>query len=228
MQQANVSYIMPVYNGEQYIAEAIDSLLAQTLPPIQIIIIDDGSTDGTAEIVARYGDRITSIHQTNAGQSAARNHGVRLAKTPFVAFLDADDLAHPQKLQCQLQRFNERPNLQLCDGYIRNFWSPELTPNQRSNDLQYLKPYPGSIITWLARRELFDTVGEFKQEMSFGEDTDWYLRVKDSGATVETLPDVLASRRLHLNNITRRNPEKRNDALVELIKARRDRIRKKT
>ena len=121
-----ISCIVAVYNGERYLGEAIDSILAQTYRPSEIIIVDDGSTDGTAAVVARYGQQVRYVWQPNSGPAAARNLGLDVMQGEFVAFLDADDLWHPEKLAQQMARFRARPELDYCVAHAQNFWVPEL------------------------------------------------------------------------------------------------------
>ena len=226
MNGPTVSYVIPVFNGEAYLAQTVESLLAQTYALSQIIVVDDGSTDSTAEVAGRFGDRVTYVRQTNAGQSAARNHGVRLARGEFVGFLDADDLIQPIKVQGQIEQFKIKPELVLCDGYTRNFWSPEITDEKRDNDPKLLDPWAGHISSWLFRRGLFESTGGFVETMQFSEDTEWYLRVRDSGGGIHTAKEVLAYRRLHANNITRRRHDEHIDGIVRLYKKRVDQQKK--
>src|SRR5688572_20501170 len=93
-----ISCIVPVYNGERYIREALDSILGQTYPNLEVVVVDDGSTDATAAAVASYGNRVSYLWQPNAGPVAARNLGLGAATGDYVAFLDADDLWHLEKL----------------------------------------------------------------------------------------------------------------------------------
>ena len=93
-----ISCIVPVYNGERYLAETLQSILGQRVGPLEVIVVDDGSTDGTAGVARRFGSAIRVLHQTNAGPAAARNLGLSEARGDFVAFLDADDLWKPDKL----------------------------------------------------------------------------------------------------------------------------------
>src|SRR2546426_10667200 len=98
MKESLISCIVPVFNGERYLHETLNSILAQTYRPLEIIVADDGSTDGTRTIVASYGQQVRYLWQLNAGPAAARNLGLTAAKGEFIAFLDADDLWHPEKL----------------------------------------------------------------------------------------------------------------------------------
>jgi len=121
-----ISCIVPAFNGEHYRGEALDSILSQTYRPLEILVVDDGSTDRTAALVTSYRDRVRSLFQPNAGQAAARNLGLSEARGEFVAFLDQDDLWHPEKVERQMARFAVRPELDLCVTHACNFWIPEV------------------------------------------------------------------------------------------------------
>ena len=113
MGPASVSVVIPTYNSGQYLPEALESVLAQTVPPLEIIVVDDGSTDDTADRLHPYLNLITYKFQTNSGVSAARNAGLQLAKGDYVAFLDADDVWHPRKLEFQMGILTSHPDLGL-------------------------------------------------------------------------------------------------------------------
>lgn len=224
MAPSRVSYVIPVFDGEPYIAEAIQSVLGQTRPPEEVIVVDDGSRDGTAGEVARFGDLVVYLRQEHAGVSAARNHGLRRARGSFVAFLDADDRLHEAKLELQLAAFRERPELQFCDGHARYFWSEEIPPAERERDFRFRHDFwkqtlPGQIGTWLVRRELFDRFGHFDEALHYSEDTDWYLRVRDGGVVMETLAEVVAYRRLHRRNVTAGDRSGQTGGLARVIRA---------
>src|SRR5262249_3984793 len=121
-----ISCIVPVFNGECYLRETLESILAQTYQPLELIVVDDGSTDGTAAVAAGYGARIRYLWQAHAGALAARNRGLSAAQGEFIAFLDADDLWHHNKLARQIARLRERPAIDLCFTAFQNFWMPEL------------------------------------------------------------------------------------------------------
>ena len=106
--------VMPVYNGEKYIAESLNSVLAQTYPPAQVIVVDDGSSDDTARIVEGYGSQVQLVRQANQGQSAARNRGVSLAKTEWISFSDQDDLWLSHHLEEQARAIEQQPDADLC------------------------------------------------------------------------------------------------------------------
>ena len=201
-----ISCVIPVFNGARFLAEALDSVLAQTLAPAEIIVVDDGSTDATPAVAAAYGERITYIRQANAGPAAARNCGIALAQSEMIAFLDADDLWLADKLERQTARFAARPELEISITHVRNFWIPELRAEEEAHRGQGIaRPaIPGYVAqTTLARRAVFDTVGMFDPQRRVSEDTDWFARATDRGAVLELLSDVLVLRRLHHDNISR-------------------------
>jgi glycosyltransferase involved in cell wall biosynthesis len=205
MTQPLISCIVPVFNGARYIAEALESILNQTYRPLEVIVVDDGSTDHTPAVMRGYGDRIRSIRQDNGGPAAARNRGLSEATGDFVAFLDADDLWHPEKLERQSACFRARPELDLCFTHVQNFWIPELENEKtRLGNHRFTKPLPGyATQALLARRAIFDRVGGFNSGLRVVDDTDWFLRAFEKGAVVEILLDVLVQRRLHHGNLTR-------------------------
>ena len=225
-----VSFVVPVHNGVPYLAECLASILAQTVAPLEVLVVDDGSTDQSGDIARSLGDPVRCLRQPHAGVSSARNHGVAEAQGELIAFLDADDLLVPQKLERQLARFAANPDLQFCDAYSRNFWSPEIPLDARNVAPREIfthgeAPKPRLIITWLLRRALFDRLGGFDVARRLGSDGEWRDRVDASGVSAETLDEVLAMRRLHANNLTRRSYDEYLRQVVRRCKERMDRVR---
>jgi glycosyltransferase involved in cell wall biosynthesis len=215
-----ISCVIPAYNAAAYLGEAIESVLGQTLPPRRVVVVDDGSTDGTADVAARYGPRVLVLRQANEGRASACNVGLEAARGDFVAFLDADDLWHPQKLERQVERFRQGPELGYCLTLIQNFVSPELAGRADGLDPALFQPRPGFVLpTLLARRGLFDQVGGFRPELRHAHDTDWFLRARASGATVAMLPEVLVRRRLHLQNLSQRDALASHREYLGLVKS---------
>jgi glycosyltransferase involved in cell wall biosynthesis len=204
MNALDVSVIMPVYNATRYLREAIDSVLGQSVPPRQFIVVDDGSTDDSLRIASSYGSVLTVIAQANAGTAAARNRGLAEADQPLIAFLDNDDRFLPAKLELQARRLAADPQAMLCLCRARAFWSPEVAEGARRSADLTPQFRPGQPSTWLARREVFERVGGFNTgpESCFIEGTELYLRIEHAGCKVAKLDETLLDRRLSLSNKT--------------------------
>jgi glycosyltransferase involved in cell wall biosynthesis len=227
MQSPLVSCVVAVYNGERFLAEALDSIFGQTYRPLEVIVVDDGSTDGTAAIAADYGERITLLHQANAGHAAARNRGIEAARGDFVGFLDADDLWHADKLTRQTGRFRDRPELDASVTLIQNFWMPELAAEAAELRGQRRGgPLPGySPVTLLARRALFQRLGLFDTDLRHGGVAAWFVRAREQGAAIELLPEVLVQRRMHVRSFSRENAAGSQAEYLAIVKAALDRRR---
>ncbi len=200
---ALVSCIVPVHNGERYLGETLDSIAAQSHRPIEVIVVDDGSTDDSPAIARTHRSGARVVSQPQAGHAAARNRGVAAAAGAFVAFLDADDLWLPGKLARQLAAFDARPELDVVFTHLESFLSPDAALDE-VNAGELGRTIPGySSVTLLARRRAFDTVGLFDPSLSHANDRDWFLRAADAGVATEMIPEVLVRRRLHARNRSR-------------------------
>jgi len=220
-----VSVIIPVFNGKKYLGEAIDSVFSQTCPVGEILIVDDGSTDGTAQVARAFGDRVRYFHQMNGGIGAARNRGVDMAEGNFLAFLDADDLWEPHKLAMQMAALEEDGSLDAVFGHVVQFITPEMDESERSGIFCPAAPAAGYVAgTMLIRRDFFCRVGKFSTDLKVGEFIDWYARAREEGISYRMLPDVVARRRLHGNNTTVRERHAQPD-YVHILKASLDRRR---
>ncbi|MGA2329866.1 MAG: glycosyltransferase family A protein [Bryobacteraceae bacterium] len=198
-----ISVVVPAYNAAGFLPEAFASVCAQEYQPLEIFVVDDGSTDNTAEVVRSMGLDIRYLRQNNAGPAAARNHALRLASGEFVAFLDADDQWPAGKLELQLARFSRDPALEVVCGRIQylslegaeemnlRFEGPERT-------LSHINLGCG-----LFRRSVFDKVGPFDETLRFSEDHDWFLRARELGVNLVILRAVTLLYRLHATNMTR-------------------------
>lgn len=197
-----VSVIMPAYNAQRYVGEAVESVLAQTYPHLELICIDDGSTDKTRAILASFGERVTLISlEGNRGIAEARNAGIRVAQGTFLAFMDADDVWEPNKIAEQIARFDARPELDISFTHMQCFISPELDP--ATKDLRYCppNPVPGYLPpTAVVRTSSFERVGLFEPKWRVGEFIDWFMRAREEGLTYELLDTVLLRRRIHETN----------------------------
>ena len=222
-----VSCIVPVYNGERYLRETLDSIFAQSHRPMQVIVVDDGSTDATPDVVAGYREQVRYLRQANAGQATARNLGVDTSDGAFIAFLDADDLWHPEKLSRQLARFVARPELDYAVTHVQNFWEHELqSEEEQFRGHPRSQPMPGYVTgTLLARRSVFERIGGFDTSLGHADKTEWFLRAQSKGAVHELLPEVLMFRRLHPGNRSRALASNSRDEYLRLLKVVLDRRR---
>jgi glycosyltransferase involved in cell wall biosynthesis len=216
-----ISCILPVYNCEQFIAAALDSVLAQSWRPIEIIVADDGSTDRTAEIVAGYGNEVQFVTEETAGPAATRNLGLAAATGDFVAFLDGDDLWHEDKLTRQMLRFETEPVPDACVTHVQHFWMPELADEEaKLRDHLRGQVVPGYVAaTLLAPRALFDRVGGFDRSLWFGDGADWFMRAAEAGVVVALLDDVLLYHRMHKRNLTRRRADASREEFLDIVRA---------
>jgi glycosyltransferase involved in cell wall biosynthesis len=198
-----VSVVIPVRNGVKYLGEATNSALMQGQVEVEVIVVDNGSSDGSRALAESFGAPVRVIDESRPGAAHARNAGVRLARGEYLAFLDADDVWLPGKLERQLALLDSRQDLDMTFTFGQNFLSSELTEAQR-REVSYL-PGPGPFIipsTMLARRESFARVGELP-DLREGEFIAWYGLAKSVGLKSEVIPEVLIQRRVHSSNSTR-------------------------
>jgi len=222
-----ISCIVPVFNGERYVREALESIHNQTYRPLEIIVINDGSTDNTKEVVNNLEFSVQYVEQFNSGPAAARNHGVSLAKGDFVAFLDADDLWHQEKLSKQMTQFQAKPEMDVCVTHLDHFEDSELGRKDiLYQDQRRLYHIPGYVTqTLLTRRITFEKVGLFDQNLRYSDANDWFIRVADLGFSLEIIPEVLVYRRLHSSNFSLQKESTSHDEHLKIIKASLDRRR---
>ena len=196
-----VSVMIGVYNAAPYLGEAIESALAQDYEPIELIVVDDGSTDGSADVARAY-SQVRVVRQENAGNGAARNRAVEEASGQLYAFLDADDRFTAGKLSLQKAALDADPGLDMVFGHVREFLSPELDEEVRAS----LRPPTPEPMPWTApnlmliRRESFERVGPFTTAVRVGVTVDWFARAAEAGLRYTMLPEVVLERRLHTQN----------------------------
>jgi glycosyltransferase involved in cell wall biosynthesis len=197
-----VSVIIPVFNGARYLAETIESVLAQTRPSSEIIIVDDGSNDASGEVARAFGPSVRCHRQSHRGVAAARNQGVRLAAGDFLAFLDADDLWLPDKLTQQVALLTALASLEAVFGHVRQFLSPDISVATRQSVRFIQEVMPGYVAgTLLIRRASFLRVGDFDVRRRAGEFVDWFARAQEKGLRYRMLDEMLLLRRIHDANM---------------------------
>jgi glycosyltransferase involved in cell wall biosynthesis len=216
-----ISVVIPLFNTERYIRAAVDSVLQQSVLPSEIVVVDDGSTDTGPSLVEQYGGMVRLDRQPKRGIGATRNRGIELAQGDVLAFLDADDLWLPDKLERQLEVL-ARPNADIVFGRVEQFWSPELPAGPAPTETG-TGPLVGAM---LIRRETFQRVGPFATGMLVAGFLDWYGRAVDLGLRIVHHPEVALRRRLHDANTGRQQRQARADyarVLKQMIDRRRGR-----
>ncbi len=202
MPTPKITVIIPVFNTEKYLAEAIGSVLSQTVKPAGIIVVDDGSTDNSTEVARQFEPLVRLICQENKGAGAARNTGIINASGEYLAFLDADDLWTENKLEIQLSYLQNNPGTDMVLGYVEQFISAGLPDDYKSNLKPELEKMQGFLAgAMLIKKATFLKVGFFSEKLELGEFIDWFSRAKDLGLTYEVLPEILLRRRIHDANM---------------------------
>lgn len=212
-----VSVVVPVYNGDRFLAETLQSILDQDYEPLEVIVVDDGSTDSSSEVAQSLPVRYH--YQDNAGPCVARNAGASMADGDFISFCDADDLFLPGRLRKQVAHLLDRSDLGCVLVRAGVFTEsgvamPEWLPEEEQ-------------VTWeaaLVRRSVFESVGGFDPAYAPSEGFEWLARLKDAGYGIDVLPETLAGRRIHDRNIAH-DREGRNRAMFEAVRDRMTRQR---
>jgi glycosyltransferase involved in cell wall biosynthesis len=215
-----VSLVVPVYNGGRFLGEALESLLALDYEPFEVIVVDDGATDGSAD-VARSFSAVRVVRQENQGPAAARNTGIALARGGFIAIHDADDLVPPTKLSVQVSHLLENPRVGCVLG--RQRWidpPPWLKPDPLYGELDGI-PLPSAVFRTSVLREL----GGYDTSYRSHEHMDLLFRMRELGSEIAVLPDVVLFRRFHGGNLSfLARPER--DQRLRSLKAKLDRSRR--
>ncbi|SHL76585.1 Glycosyl transferase family 2 [Paracoccus solventivorans] len=201
-----LSVIIPVYNAERTLRTAIDSVIMQRCHDVEIVVVDDGSTDGSWGIIESYGDRIVALRQENAGASAARNHGARVGRGRFLKFLDSDDFLFPEALEKQIEHAKGLPEGAISFGEEVS-WSEELgrvssagrtimfPPGSARID-RFLTALP-TISAWIYPKQLFEKIGGFDVKLAFQQDFDFCCRAILAGCVPYATPTLIFAYRQH-------------------------------
>jgi glycosyltransferase involved in cell wall biosynthesis len=198
-----ISVIVPVKNGGRYIAETIESVLHQDYERVEIIVVDERSTDDTAQLVQRYSGVRYVLQEGAPGIAASRNLGIDVSRGEFIAFISSDDFWVPRKLRLQAEMLCEQPDVQYVLTRVKFFLQEgqEIPDGFRRELLEgdYVGPMPETL---LARRSLFDRIGRFDSSLTLLEDSDWFLRAKDAKIPMGIVDQVLLHKRVHRSNIS--------------------------
>jgi len=205
-----VSVIIPTYNRGKYIKEAVDSVLSQAFQDFEIIVIDDGSTDNTREVLSLYSDKIEYIYQENKGISCARNTGIRCSNGEYIAFLDSDDMWLEDKLELQVRFLDKNRDVDMV--YSGIYYFDEMFKINRDY-FDLVKPYSGFVlkhlflrnfipcVTVIVRKKCFEKIGLFDETLVFSEDYDMWMRVA-MYFKIDFINKPLARFRIHKDSMT--------------------------
>jgi glycosyltransferase involved in cell wall biosynthesis len=222
-----VSVVIPVYNYERYLGEAVESVLSQTYRYLEVIVVDDGSTDRSGEVAKSFANRgVQYCQMVHSGIGPTRNKGVELAQGDFIAFLDADDRWPLGKIERQLRAFESDPELEMCFGQALQLQNgPEWESGVSDYEPEVPEMVPGMVPgTMLIKRDAFGRVGKFLGDWKVGEFIDWYARAVEMKIRSLVLPELLLWRRIHDSNQGVRERQSVSD-YARVLKAKLDRKR---
>lgn len=226
MAEPLVTAAIPVRDGEAYLAEAIGSVLAQSRPCDQVIVVDNGSSDRSAEIAAGFGPVVEVVTEPQPGIGAARNAALRAARGDYLAFLDADDLWEPEKTALQLAAFEAEPQLQLVFGHMRQFVSRDLAEEESEGIRVPAVSQPGRHVgAMLARRAAIEAIGPWPEDLRVSDGLAFLLRVRELGLEQAMLAETVTLRRVHGGNHSIHNRDERSE-FTRLLKRSLDRRRR--
>lgn len=209
-----VSVIVPVYNGADTLEGALASILAQGCTDLEVIVVDDGSTDASAAVASRYGPPVRCLRRANGGPSAARNQGLDLARGRFVSFLDADDTWPAGRLRHHLDLFARHPETDIVIGATWTYSAP-------GADGRALPLLPAPLIqhqlgSATYRRKIFDRVGSLDETLRYGEDLDWFRRALAAGAALRLTGEVALEYRMRPGSLSDGRSDHRHGFLAAL------------
>jgi len=218
----SISVIMPAFNVAAYIDDALQSILQQHYDPLQLIVVDDGSTDTTSGIVETYrhqfGDRLKYIYQDNSGVSRARNVGLMHARSELIAFLDGDDVWPKDVLTRHANFLKANPHAHAVMGLVSSF-ADRSFPFEALDAQEFSEPYfVGQVGTVLMHSRVLDIVGNFDESLTTGEDADWFLRIKQKGLPIGRTDALSLYYRIRKGSLMRRETASQNELVLKILK----------
>ncbi len=222
-----LSVIIPTYNAETYLAETLESVFQQKWQPLEILVIDDGSTDRSIAVVESFGKRVAVIACPHRGLAATRNSGIMAARGEFLLHLDADDLLMPDSISTRMQVMQSDPVLDIVVGKLECFISPEMPHEER---LRYQLPpvpqvghLPGASII---RASAFEKFGLISESFDANADLDWSVRAMDNGARIRHIDNIVVRRRIHGKNMSIVQKQELDSTRLRILRASLERRRK--
>ena len=209
-----IGVVIPTRNGERHLGEAIESALSQTHRTLDVVVVDDGSTDATPDVARGYAPHVRCIALPHRGLGATRNAGVQAVRGDYIAFLDQDDTWPEEKLERQLEPFMVRSPPDLVFGHVREFLSPELEPALAGRIRCVTEPRPAALPgTMLGARASMTRVGPFATRWISNDFMAWLLAARRLGLREVLVADHVLSRRLHESNFSHRSDITRSEYL---------------
>ena len=197
-----VSVIIPVYNGEAFLAEAVESIQRQNYEQLEIIIVDDGSTDSTAEIAADFESNVRYFYQPNSGPAAARNRGLRMSRSNVISFLDIDDLWSEDKLKLQLKHLSRDKSVEIVLGHTQRMQFTSVEKG-KFHFMDWSEPILDMHLeSAVFKKSVFDRVGYLDKSLNQCEDWDWFMRAKELGTSIQLHEKITYFYRQHAQNMT--------------------------
>jgi glycosyltransferase involved in cell wall biosynthesis len=217
----SVSAIVPAFNRERYVGEALESILRQRYRPLEVIVVDDGSTDSTAAIASSF--PVRCLRTEHRGVAAARNRGLAAAGGDLIAFLDADDAWTDGSLDRRVTHLLDNPAVGFVLGRTELLAEADRKSRVRATFLR--ESQPGVLTTFVGRREAIDSVGPFDESYQVAEDVDWFARARDAGVKGAYLDEICARYRVHWANTTLDRHAEVGESVARALKASLDRRR---
>jgi glycosyltransferase involved in cell wall biosynthesis len=216
----SISIVIPARNASLYIKEAIESVRKQNYDNLDIIVVDDGSTDDSGHIASELGCKVITIQPQ--GAIKARNIGLKNAKGDFILFHDADDLLVENALKILSNEFVNDPQLQVALAMRKDFVSPDLTDEERQTIVLKQEAYLGAIAGCaLIKREVFDITGNFDESLQMaGDAMAWQMKLQETNIKTKEINEVTVLRRLHANNMGRLNKQAEHKDYAAILRKR--------
>ena len=211
-----ISVIIPVFNGADYLRQAIESVLAQVYQPIEVVVVNDGSADDSDAIILSYGDKIRYFQQINKGVASARNLGIQMSEGMYVSFLDQDDwypLDRFSVLLSQAQLHKTMITMGSSQFVFENEQSRLRWPHIIPNEQKFIKLFGAGLF----RKDVFDMNGLLETSLGSGDDLEWFYRLKQSNIEIRAIPDLVLFYRQHTAN-TSAEGQKANKLLIDSLK----------
>ena len=215
-----VSVIVPAYNAEVHLAETLASVLEQNWGQLELLVVDDGSSDRTVAVAKGFGDLARVIACSHRGLAATRNRGLAAARGEFLLHLDADDLLTPKSIFTRMQHFSIDPTFDMVVGKLTCFLSPELSDEERIRYAPPLEPQQGHLPgAAIIRAAAFDKFGHIDERFAVNADLDWWVRARDEGARICLIEDVVVKRRIHGKNLTLTSKQELDASRLQIVRA---------